>query len=69
MIGCERCGAWEHARCVDVSEKVIEGIKKGKGIRFGTHCDFCGSNDKHQEEMMKEIMEIKHKLEIQDYAL
>ena len=59
----------QYARCVDVWEKVTEGINQGKGIRFGTYCDSCGPNDKHHEEMMKEIMQIKHKLETQDDAM
>ena len=65
-ICCKKCGAWVHARCVNVSYKVIDDINKGKGISIVVYCDSCGSNDKHQKEMLKEIREIKHKLETQD---
>ena len=68
-IGCEKYGAWAHARCVNVMDKFIGDINKVKGISIVAYCDSCKSNDKYQEEMMKEIMAIKHKLETQDDAI
>ena len=68
-IGCEKCSVWAHARCVNVTDKFIEDINKGKRISIVAYCDSCTSDDKYQKEMMKEIMAIKHKLDTQDGAI
>ena len=64
-IGCEKC----RAPAVNVTDKFIGDINKGKRISSVAYCGSCKLNDKYQEEMMKEIMAIKHKLETQDDAI
>ena len=58
-----------HAQCVNLSDKFIGDINKGKRISIAAYCESCKSNDKYQEEVMKEIMELKHKMETQDDAI
>ena len=54
-IGCESCRAWAHAQCINLSDKFIGDINKGKRISIAAYCESCKSNDKHQDEVMKEI--------------
>ena len=60
-LGCEKCDAWAHAKCVGVTDKFLDIIANGKGICFDTYCDSCRTNENMQ--MMEELKEIKHKLE------
>ena len=58
-IGCESCRTWAHAQCINLSYKFIGDINKGKRISIAAYCESCKSNDKYQEEVMKEIRGIK----------
>ena len=59
---------WAHAQCVNLPDKFIGDMNKGKGISIAAYCVSCKSNDKYQDEVMKEIRELKHQLETQDDA-
>ena len=48
--------------------QVHRRYKQRKKISIAAYCESCKSNDKYQDEVMKEIRELKHKLETQDDA-
>ena len=61
--GCEDCNAWAHAKCVNLPESFIGYMNKGKEIKIIAQCGSCES--KPQNEVMKEIKELKQNMETQ----
>ena len=43
-LRCEGCKPWTHVDCINVPGEVVDGINKGKRIRFDVHCDSCRSD-------------------------
>ena len=62
-VGCEDCNAWAHAKCVNLPESFIGYMNKGKEIKIIAQCGSCES--KPQNEVMKEIRELKQNMETQ----
>ena len=56
-----------HAQCVNLPDFFIGHMNKGKEINIAAYCGSCKSN-KHQNEVMKEIRELKQKMETQEDA-
>ena len=66
-VGCQDCHAWAHVKCVNLPDSFIGHMNKGNDINITAHCGSCKSN-KHQNKVMKEIRELKQKMETQEDA-